>query len=362
MRYTQNDLGFGVDKSVLNENQVKHESHLTNPQPKEVKDYIIPEVCGDRIDIVWTYVNGSDPNFIQLLKSKGKKITKSRYREYGSMKYSMRSAYINVPYAKHWYLVVQSESQIPQFLNQSKFNNNDEGYQLHVVYHDQIFKKEDLPNFNSASIESNFANIPGISECFIYLNDDFFIHKPAPPSFFIREDGLLKVRNDKILATENTRFGMWTKQTQNSNKALDNYFGYVKKDRHYPTHNCYFFRKSVMEDMSKALSKEFGNTRKNYFRKENDLVIPFVHNNFVLEKGLGAYYAESNKDFKVLAFSEKQSAVKKTLEAIHNNNFTCYCINDYTSENASDKAVEQQTSLIVDGFDKFYPIKTPFEC
>ncbi|KAL7717433.1 Glycosyltransferase [Entamoeba marina] len=355
---TQIDQREIKEQHIL-ETEVPHEKQTKNEQNHT--QYKIPEVCGGRIDIVWTYVNGSDPNFIELIQQKKKTITKSRYREYGTMQYSMRSAYANVPYATHWYLVVQSKTQIPSFLNQTKFNNNDEGYQLHVIYHDQIFKKEDLPNFNSASIESNFANIPGLSECFIYLNDDFFIHSPAPPSFFIKDNGLLNVRNDKPLAIAKTNFGLWTKQTQNSNKALDKYFGYVKKDRHYPTHNCYFFRKSVMKNMSIALSEEFETTNKNSFRKDNDLVIPFIHNNFVLEKGLGEFFFETPDDFKFFGFGKGIQALKGSLNSIKKSNVTCYCLNDFTTDRMPISRIQEQADLLYEGLGSMYPVKTPFE-
>jgi len=68
------------------------------------------------------------------------------------------------------YLV--TNGQIPHWLNL----DND---RIKIITHDEIFKnKTDLPSFSSAAIESNLHHIPGLSENYLYLNDDILLNQP----------------------------------------------------------------------------------------------------------------------------------------------------------------------------------------
>ena len=57
---------------------------------------------------------------------------------------------------------------------------------MRVVHHDEL----GLPvTFNSISIETRLQHIPGVSERFVYMNDDFFVLKRMPASAFFAVDG-----------------------------------------------------------------------------------------------------------------------------------------------------------------------------
>ena len=57
---------------------------------------------------------------------------------------------------------------------------------VRVVYHREFIPERFLPMFNSRSIEMFLKDIPGISNHFIYGNDDMFPIKPlTPEDFFV---------------------------------------------------------------------------------------------------------------------------------------------------------------------------------
>jgi hypothetical protein len=57
---------------------------------------------------------------------------------------------------------------------------------MRVVHHDEV----GLPvTFNIFSIETRLQNIPGLSERFVYMNDDFYVMNPMPVSAFFALDG-----------------------------------------------------------------------------------------------------------------------------------------------------------------------------
>lgn len=88
-----------------------------------------------------------------------------RFRDWGFLKYVMRGIDTYMSFIDRIHLVVMMDSQVPEWVNRDKVN---------IVYHEDIIPKNLLPLFNSASIEMFIHKIPGLSEEFIYFNDDFF--------------------------------------------------------------------------------------------------------------------------------------------------------------------------------------------
>ena len=99
-------------------------------------------------------------------------------------------------FIKNWFLVVQGPSQIPSFIRYKKsekgyeiISNNKTDIKLKILFHEDIFPNvSNLPNFCSDCIESSFAFIQEISECFVYF-DYFFVNKKINPGYFIKKTG-----------------------------------------------------------------------------------------------------------------------------------------------------------------------------
>lgn len=60
---------------------------------------------------------------------------------------------------------------------------------LRVVRHGEFMPGEFLPTFNSNTIEHFLWRIPGLSEQFLYANDDAMFGKPVSRDFFFAGDG-----------------------------------------------------------------------------------------------------------------------------------------------------------------------------
>lgn len=143
------------------------------------------------IDIVVPWVNPSDKNWQELNKkysnSKGDN-SKQRTRDIHIFKYFFRGIEENCPWVRKIHLLLQSPTQIPDWLN----TNNSK---LHIVYHDQYIPNEFLPTFNTFVIEAFFHKIPDLTENFITCNDDFlFTNLTKETDFFIND---LPVDNPK---------------------------------------------------------------------------------------------------------------------------------------------------------------------
>jgi hypothetical protein len=104
-------------------------------------------------------------------------MSQNRYRDSEELRFSLRSLVKNAPWVRHIYLV--TDNQIPYWLNL-------ESTKLTVVSHEQIFaNKSHLPVFSSPAIEANLHRIPGLSKKFIYFNDDVFLGMKVFPEDFI---------------------------------------------------------------------------------------------------------------------------------------------------------------------------------
>jgi len=141
------------------------------------------------ISIVYTWVNGSDPIHLEQ-KSKfngGSKKIDNRDRCVDELRYSLRSLFKNLPWHKGKIFIV-SPGQTPNWLN-PEFDR------IQVINQDDILPEKDIngndvsPTFNSNAIEWYLDKIPGLSEQFIQLNDDYFFNHPVHPSYFFYGGG-----------------------------------------------------------------------------------------------------------------------------------------------------------------------------
>ncbi|MCM1013140.1 Capsular polysaccharide phosphotransferase SacB [Brevibacterium casei] len=144
------------------------------------------------VDLVYTWVNGSDPTWLwKKLQAQaaltGETINKSavsdsRFADRKELLYSLRSVESYASWANHIYLV--TDDQVPDWLNVDH-------PKLTVIDHRDIFTEPgNLPVFNSHAIESQLHHIPGLSENYVYMNDDLFFMRPTEPDLFFTGSGL----------------------------------------------------------------------------------------------------------------------------------------------------------------------------
>lgn len=145
----------------------------------------------EKIDFVVTWVDGSDPLW-QEKKSKydgsvntSKKSMNSvkAYREWGTFKYWFRGVEKFAPWVNKVYLV--TDQQKPSWIDI-------DSDKLVLVDHTEIIRNDYLPVFSANPIESNIHRIPGLSEHFVFFNDDVYLTAPVEPTDFFSEGGFPK--------------------------------------------------------------------------------------------------------------------------------------------------------------------------
>lgn len=139
------------------------------------------KIQNDKIDFVVMWVDGNDPEW-QKEKNKYDINSKSdgsiyRYRDWDLLQYWFRGVEKFAPWVNNIYFVTWGH--VPKWLNTNH-------PKLKVVNHKDFIPKEYLPTFSANSIENNLHRIKGLSENFVFLNDDvYIIKKTKPTDFFI---------------------------------------------------------------------------------------------------------------------------------------------------------------------------------
>lgn len=131
------------------------------------------------MDAVITYVNGLDPVWLEEYASVvGGQVLQKRFRDWGTLRYLLRGIDRLMPFVENVHLLVSGESQVPEWVDRSA---------VKVVTHREIIPGRFLPTFNSPSIEMFMHRIPGLSEEFLYFNDDMFPVMDCAPEDFFRD-------------------------------------------------------------------------------------------------------------------------------------------------------------------------------
>ncbi|XP_028256463.1 N-acetylglucosamine-1-phosphotransferase subunits alpha/beta [Parambassis ranga] len=103
-------------------------------------------------------------------------VSASRFEDNEELRYSLRSVERHAPWVRHIFIV--TNGQIPSWLNL-------DNPRVSVVSHQDIFLNHShLPTFSSPAIETHIHRIPGLSQKFIYLNDDVMFGKDVWPDDF----------------------------------------------------------------------------------------------------------------------------------------------------------------------------------
>jgi len=109
-------------------------------------------------------------------------ISANRFADNEELKYSLRSVEKHAPWVRNIFIV--TNGQIPSWLNL-------DNPRLKIVTHEELFLNQShLPTFSSPAIESHLHRIPGLSQKFIYLNDDvMFADNVWPDDFYTHANG-----------------------------------------------------------------------------------------------------------------------------------------------------------------------------
>jgi hypothetical protein len=234
------------------------------------------------VDAVYTWVNHADPDWqsFWLETFPDEEFDPDRYTSNDELRYSLRSLNKYAPWLNKIYIV--SNCSKPVWLNDAE--------KVEWVKHEDIFPDVSvLPTFNSHAIETCLHRINGLSENFIYLNDDFILSQPCLPSDFFDETGrsLAYFESYGMVADchQDEDLPDYLRAAKNS-RALIQKVEASYEARNLHRHVPYALKASILFEIESRFSEAFNLTREAKRRSSLDVnVTSFLYHHYAYVKG-----------------------------------------------------------------------------
>lgn len=294
-----------------------------------------------KFDIVYTWVNGSNLDYLKKWNSYAnikKDLNPERYRDtFQLLKYSVRSIekYFN---SFNKLYILTSSPQVPEWCDL----NND---RVQLVHHNEFIPDQYLPTFNSNVIESFLHRVPGLSDNFVYMNDDFLFGD------FTSIDRFYK---DSKYTIFNTFFGenlRW--------RVYDGYqdligLGIIE-------HTPILINKKFWGNAFDLFPDETEATRKSRFRDERNFFPYKLYRYYMLkyQKKISRPIpiTELIKISKFHKLTNDMKSQQKFFSKLNDGGIEFYCLNDDLRENPNKDVVR----LVQDFLENKYPLPSTFE-
>jgi hypothetical protein len=311
---------------------------------------------GFPIDIVFSWVDGNNPEYRRYRASFMDNVVvgegddaEARFRQIDELKYALRSIHMFAPWIRH--IFICTDSEVPAWL--------DAGHpDVTIVRAADHFRDPSvLPTFNSQAVESQLQHIEGLSEHFLYSNDDMFFGRPLGPDMFFSPGGITK------FIEAPTRIGLGDNHLDRSGfensarvnrRLLHDRFGRITT-RHLE-HTAAPLRRSVLLEMEELFAPEFRATAASRFRaKDNISVTNSLYHYYALLTGRAVAKVGAKVKYVDTTMYSGLDTLGKIL-AKRNQDF--FCLND----GSFPEVPAQERQQVVTGFlRRYFPIPGPWE-
>ncbi|QRX91945.1 stealth family protein [Streptomyces noursei] len=314
----------------------------------------VPQDITFPIDVVYTWVDGADPAWQRRRAGFAgaayheEAANAARYADHEELRFSLRSLAMYAPWVRNVYLV--TDDQTPAWLDTSRPG-------IKVVSHREIFDDPALlPTFNSHAIESQLHRIDGLSEHFLYFNDDVFLGAELTPKDFFLANGLTKFFPSPALvplgppSPEDVPVSVAGK---NNRALIQERFGTtpVRKMRHVP----HALTRSVLGEIEREFGEQHRRTAAQRFRSGTDLSIP---------SSLYHYYAFHTRralpgdvEYVYLDVAHPNTANRLDRLLLRRDKGV-FCLNDTLS---TEDDLERSTALLRPFLESYFPVPSRYE-
>lgn len=317
-----------------------------------------PEDPSFPIDVVYTWVNDRDPEwrarYGEALRDRdpdelaGQSASPARFRNRDELRYSLRSLALNARFVRRVYIV--TAGQVPEWLARDVPN-------VRVVPHEEILEPECLPTFNSHAIETALHRIDGLSEHYLYLNDDFFFGRGCRPSTFFTPDGLPKLFPDRRATVPAGPASPTDRPVDSASKNTRDLMqaefdlAVAYKMQHIP----YPQRRSVVAEMEERFPAVFKQTAHNTFRHHTDVNIASCFSHYYAYATGRAVPAHVPATYINIGNPWASLQMRRLLRRGDSNVF---CLNDSPIRFKRDTIVDASVTAFLE---EYFPLPSPFE-
>ncbi|MCH7230965.1 stealth family protein [Glycomyces sp. L485] len=312
-----------------------------------------PDYVGFPIDVVYTWVDGSDHAWLRRRAEAdqspyhAESANDARFVDREELRYSLRSLHMNAPWVRNVYLV--TDRQRPHWLES-------EAPGITVVDHADLFDDLDcLPTFNSHAIETQLHRIEGLSEHFLYFNDDMFLGRPVGPQSFFEPNGLSRffpaetfIGMDPVNAADTPPNAAF----KNDRALIEHAFGRTisRMMKHVP----YPMQRSVLAEVEKEFNDVHTRTANSSFRNVTDVSVVTLQHYYAFLTGR-AVKGTSRDSYLELGRPDLAERLDELLDLRDRESF---CIND---AGLSPDIAEERSAMMRSFLEAYFPVPSPFE-
>ncbi|MEI2711935.1 MAG: stealth family protein [Nocardioides sp.] len=308
-----------------------------------------PDASRFEIDVVYTWVDGEDPEWLARraprlgVTSDERSAGEARYRSRDELRYSMRSVHLFAPWVRRIHLV--TDQQVPSWLAADE--------RVNVVDHRDILDESVLPTFNSHAIETALHRIEGLSEHFVYFNDDVLLGRPVTPDLFFSPGGLPAAYVSHLtLDLEGSDDRPYAMAAFHNRRLLLERFGVAIT--HTMRHTPHPHRRSTLELIEAEFPDAIARTAAAPFRATTDVsLLSSLAQHYGLLSGL-AVVGDAVDEFVDLS----EANVKPRLAALRARDFDFLCLGDH---HAYALPIERVDEMLADFLTAYYPVRAPWE-
>ncbi|WP_309066886.1 stealth conserved region 3 domain-containing protein [Microbacterium sp.] len=314
-----------------------------------------PDEFREDVDIVFSWVDGSSTDF---QRQRAAQLAAhvvgegddgpARYRHVDELRYALRSVHMYAPWIRR--IFIATDSPAPRWLADHP--------KVRIVRSEEFFADPSvLPTHNSHAVEAQLHRIPGLSEHFLYSNDDMFFGRMVEPELFFTPAGTTKFVESEV------RIGVGDPLTERSghdnglrvNRALlrERFGRTIVRDLE---HCAAPLRRSILFEMEEAFPEEFARTAAARFRSVSDIsVTNSLYHYYAMFTGRAVPTTEARVRY-------VQTTITGALERIHRlterTDLDMFCLND-----GWETEVPEQLRMraVRHALERLFPIRAPWE-
>jgi hypothetical protein len=306
------------------------------------------------IDVVYTWVDGNDPELATKREAhrptpgnapriNARETGSSRYTSRDELKYSLRSLQMYAPFIRNIYIV--TDGQTPSWLNTRAAG-------IRVVDHKDVFTDPTaLPVFNSHAIETQLHHIDGLSERYLYFNDDVFLGRPITPGHFFHSNGIAKLPFSPAqlgLGAPHPDEPAPNSAGKNVRALIQNTHGRftVSKFMHTPHPQI----QSVMRDLEKLFPEDLDRTSRSKFRAVTDIATAASlhhHHAYLTGRAVAGTYKLRYVDVALPDAQEKMTALARE------RSFDFFCLNDVNTPADQQRRIAEEVHSFLEAYFPF---------
>ncbi|KUL42891.1 stealth family protein [Streptomyces regalis] len=308
------------------------------------------------VDVVYTWVDGEEPEMRAkrarhqehgIAEILDKETNASRYTSHDELKYSLRSLAMYADFVRHIYIV--TDGQMPHWLDDSAPG-------ITVVDHRDIFPPDVLPVFNSHAIETRLHHIPGLSEHYLYFNDDVFVGRRVTAEHFFHGSGLMKIPVSPLkigVGKPHAEETATNSASKNVRQLLLEMFGRMTTNNfmHTPLPQ----HRETLQSLEELFPQDISRTTASRFRSPQDIAMtaPLLYQ-YALMTGRGV---PGKYSFRYVNIS-RPDAEKRLADLRRNRRFDFFCLNDV---DVPPEEREQVGARMDEFLENYFPFASPFE-